>query len=551
MAAGRLTISSITADAAPRNIDRPRPNHRPLYEMALKSAGNNAEKLLETLRNNGASEKLVNDTALLLTTAKAAGVEKQVMRVLRMYATDIKNDIINLMLRRMDDLVKGTERELLTQRLEQCAELMREFQDAADAVPALLSFMQHDLGSSFNKLTSENLRELIGKSLAETDNGPCPHSVHRTMRKKIKKGEFNHISVIAQVKDRIPDGNGTTKNIEPQGFNKDADAAEGLTSIQTQGVWTTGNPQTTTQFEGAPTARTVYMPLAELWADQPKRGIGGDDDSQMQIEAVRTVKESRNAERKEKVQMPRLVWSLERARPERKAVEATAPSSPIRSEKRGIKERSEPLREERGKAPESAPQKPARNPAPVPSIAFLQDRPHKRDDSDYSAPKPMPVRAARKKAKPKAQQSPNKTKIKAPAKAKSDIKKRARRAEQQLRKPKRGRKKPESSIARPLDKKRKAEKMNNGTRKKAKADKPHTRRDAKANHTKTLEGTEKQKGGKQRAEKEKPRAKGQTAKATNNSKKDKKVKATPLARWEPRAAKKKRGEKRKRLLLAA
>lgn len=305
MAAGRLTISSITADAAPRNIDRPRLNQRPLYENALNAAGNNAERLLETLRRSGASEKLLKAMEGLLKTARAAGVEGQVMRILHVYAKDVKNDIVNLMLKRMDNLIKATDGALLAQRLDQCAELMKEFQGAADAVPALLASMQGDLGGSFTRLRLSDIRELISKSLSETENGPCPHSVHRTMRRKIRKGEFNHISVIAHVRDRIPDENGKTGNEKGQ--------AEPAAHSQEPAVRAVLKADATLHADARHEApemrelRIVYLPISEVWTDQPKRAIGGDDDSlvQKQVEAARTV----NAERTERIAIPRLVWN--------------------------------------------------------------------------------------------------------------------------------------------------------------------------------------------------------------------------------------------------
>jgi len=311
MAAGRLGISSITAEAAPRQNDKPRHNHRPDFENIMRS-GTTAESLLQTLQRSGAREEFVKAMTEVVSAAMVNKVEKQTLEDLRTLSGEVRNDIILLYLGRSKRMIEFNGGEMLLKRPELCKEMMKNFPDAADTMPAVLLNLRQTMGSAFYELTNQQIIEIVGKSIAETGGVFCPKVISRTVRKKIKKGDFDNIAAVVKIKAQIQDEPLDNKETEtPAAATSGASEPAIVTIIQEPqqsvssqetGVMASISQESPVARSDSGEIRIVYIAASDLWTDQPKRGIGGDDDShfQRQLEGARTVRESSGkAERKE------------------------------------------------------------------------------------------------------------------------------------------------------------------------------------------------------------------------------------------------------------
>src|SRR5271157_3515131 len=107
MSAGRIAGSDITAKDQSAQNKKPFRNNRPDFEGIMNSS----------LDRNSAPAKLRYELDDLEKNSKAKGVEDKVNSVLKIYATEINNDIILLWLRRLNNMVKNSDGETLTKRL--------------------------------------------------------------------------------------------------------------------------------------------------------------------------------------------------------------------------------------------------------------------------------------------------------------------------------------------------------------------------------------------------------------------------------------------------
>ncbi|MFZ5501504.1 MAG: hypothetical protein ACOY58_06300, partial [Candidatus Micrarchaeota archaeon] len=185
-----LTASRIAGNAEPRDSHRPRMNYKPAFENIIRSGDMST-----------APEKLVNAMKSLMASAAKNGVEREIKSILKSYASEIGNDIVLLTLRRLERLMDGTPKGQLKERLEMCSTLMREFQDAADAIPALLT--GSDRITSSGRLGMDSMRKVLRRGISKSGS-LCPKEISNTIKTEFDNGRMDDIKGVAEMRRDQP-----------------------------------------------------------------------------------------------------------------------------------------------------------------------------------------------------------------------------------------------------------------------------------------------------------------------------------------------------------
>ncbi|MFN7991740.1 MAG: hypothetical protein U0R44_06315 [Candidatus Micrarchaeia archaeon] len=234
-AAERISASSITATSS-RPAHNPVRNYRPSFESIILSPSGGSAAV---------PEKLAGALEHLNSSAKEKGVEREVNHVLRVYARDVKNDIVLLTIKRLADLVDDLPSDRLRTRLSEIPQLMRQFPELADTVPELVHKTEMVLGGK--GITVDAMRKMIGR-VATKSNSFCPVELFTTMKMDYESGSFDNIEGIAEARGAAPQ---TATLPQPVAASEFGQAA--LQPVNE-------SPQ-------------PYMPPAQIWTDDMKRKV--------------------------------------------------------------------------------------------------------------------------------------------------------------------------------------------------------------------------------------------------------------------------------------
>ncbi len=185
--AERIAASAITATAS-RPAPSPLRNFRPAFEDIM---------LTGSADRAAVPQKLATALGSLMESARERGVEAQVDGILRMYASEIKNDIVLLTISRLRDMVQSLPPERLGQRLAEIPHLMREFPQAADTVPEIVMNAERLEGGG--RLGLEQMRKMI-RSVVGRSRSLCPKELFSAMKSDYESGRFDSIAGVAEAR---------------------------------------------------------------------------------------------------------------------------------------------------------------------------------------------------------------------------------------------------------------------------------------------------------------------------------------------------------------
>jgi hypothetical protein len=186
MAGTRLLSSPITET---RPGHKPIRNLRPQFESIILGKGDATT----------VSSKLIDAKDKLITSAKEKGVENQVSGILRMFASEIKNDIVLLTLERFQHLVENTPPDRLADRLSQCAALMRENHAIADTIPEVVENIYKMSGK--DSISTDGLRRIV-ESGVNGSKTTCPKEISATITREHAQGAFDGMGCFSDIRTR-------------------------------------------------------------------------------------------------------------------------------------------------------------------------------------------------------------------------------------------------------------------------------------------------------------------------------------------------------------
>jgi hypothetical protein len=190
-----LRMQASPTTAASRASRSPMKNFRPAFESIILNPKTPCE----------IPGKLAGAIDSLMSAARERGAERKVEGILRLYATSIKNDIVLLTLRRLQEVVEKTPPGRLDERLGACAQLMQEFPEAADTVPKLALRLDEMTGGA--RLSTDTMRTMMKRGFVKSRT-LCPDEVSTTVKAELDSGAFDSIREVAEARVRMQDGAG-------------------------------------------------------------------------------------------------------------------------------------------------------------------------------------------------------------------------------------------------------------------------------------------------------------------------------------------------------
>ena len=254
--AERVAVSAITASSA-RAAHNPVRNYRPAFEDIMLSgkAPDVPQRLSEALGS-------------LVSAAREKGVEDKVDHVLRMYASEIKNDIVLLTINRLRDLVQSLPKDRLEDRLGQIPQLMREFPQAADTVPQLVLDAERMHGGS--RLGLEPMRGMM-RAVVGRAGSLCPKALFAEMKSGYESGGFDRIPGVAEARGAKP---ADAFLVQPLYPNPIADNASQPGAAQPP---------------ASATSEAPFLRIEKVWCDEVKLRKRTDEQPQLVFESIETV----------------------------------------------------------------------------------------------------------------------------------------------------------------------------------------------------------------------------------------------------------------------
>lgn len=145
----------------------------------------------------------------VIRSAKEKGVETEVYALLVCYASEIKNDIVLLMLKRLLNLIDSSPKENLPATILQCKQLMLRFDEAADTIPELVSNIA-DLTKG-KTLSTSAMAKMISSCIG-TSSSLCPKEVSGILIIAYEKGSFDYLDQIADIRLQKPPTTSDSQN---------------------------------------------------------------------------------------------------------------------------------------------------------------------------------------------------------------------------------------------------------------------------------------------------------------------------------------------------
>jgi hypothetical protein len=185
---------------AARRENRALRNCKPHIECILRSGGDVIEAAYSALKDGRADEKLVVKLVSMIKNAERNGCRIDAEALVGNYTTKIDNNIIQLLLDRVNRVVSECDGEVSRKIMAVSWTGMERNHGAADAIPEVLMNIYGMVGrDSFLSMSQDRLLEMVEKSLMESPDF-CPKTISRRMRTKIRSGHFDHIKEAREVK---------------------------------------------------------------------------------------------------------------------------------------------------------------------------------------------------------------------------------------------------------------------------------------------------------------------------------------------------------------